>query len=137
MSRARMSEVVVEAREVVAGFGANTVLHGVNLSVERGACVGIFGLNGAGKSVTMKALAGLVPVRSGTIEIDGQDVTREPPEARVPRGVAYLPQARQLFPRLTVEQNLRLGGYVTRRSDKARYRVLVDDVFDRFPRLAE
>jgi branched-chain amino acid transport system ATP-binding protein len=132
-----MSEVVVEARDVVAGFGANTVLHGVNLAVERGACVGIFGLNGAGKSVTMKVLAGLVPVRSGTIEIRGEDVTHEPPEARVPRGVAYLPQARQLFPRLTVEQNLRLGGYVMRRSDKARYAAIVDDVYTRFPRLAE
>jgi branched-chain amino acid transport system ATP-binding protein len=132
-----VSEIVVAARDVVAGFGANTVLHGVNLSVERGACVGIFGLNGAGKSVTMKVLAGLVPVRSGRVEIRGEDVTDEPPEARVPRGVAYLPQARQLFPRLTVEQNLRLGGYVMRRRDKARYAALVDDVYDRFPRLAE
>jgi branched-chain amino acid transport system ATP-binding protein len=113
------------------------VLHGVNLSVERGACVGIFGLNGAGKSVTMKCLAGLVPVRAGTIELFGHDVTAEPPEARVPRGVAYLPQARQLFPRLTVEQNLRLGGYVMRRRDKARYASIVDDVYTRFPRLAE
>ncbi|MCU1590811.1 MAG: transporter ATP-binding protein [Frankiales bacterium] len=137
MSPPPTGEVVVEAREVVAGFGANTVLHGVNLSVERGACVGIFGLNGAGKSVTMKCLAGLVPVRTGTIELFGQDVTAEPPEARVPRGVAYLPQARQLFPRLTVEQNLRLGGYVMRRHDKARYASIVDDVYSRFPRLAE
>jgi branched-chain amino acid transport system ATP-binding protein len=132
-----MTEVVLQAREVVAGFGANTVLHGVDLTVERGSCVGIFGLNGAGKSVTMKTLAGLVPVRSGTIEICGEDVTALPPEARVPRGVAYLPQARQLFPRLTVEQNLRLGGYVMRRRDKARYASIVNDVYDRFPRLAE
>jgi branched-chain amino acid transport system ATP-binding protein len=132
-----MSETVLRAEALVAGFGANTVLHGVDLTVERGACVGIFGLNGAGKSVTMKVLAGLVPVRSGAIELFGQDVTHEPPEARVPRGVAYLPQARQLFPRLTVEQNLRLGGYVMRRSDKARYAAMVDDVYDRFPRLAE
>jgi branched-chain amino acid transport system ATP-binding protein len=127
----------MEARQVVAGFGANTVLHGVDLAVERGACIGIFGLNGAGKSVTMKVLAGLVPARSGTIEIRGEDVTQEPPESRVPRGVAYLPQARQLFPRLTVEQNLRLGGYVMRRHDKARYSAIVDDVYTRFPRLAE
>jgi branched-chain amino acid transport system ATP-binding protein len=78
-----------------------------------------------------------VPVRPGTIEAFGEDVTHEPPEARVPRGIAYLPQARQLFPRLTVEQNLRLGGYVMRRSDKARYTGIVDDVYARFPRLAE
>ncbi|MDX6200299.1 MAG: branched-chain amino acid transport system ATP-binding protein [Actinomycetota bacterium] len=132
-----MSEPAIQARQVVAGFGANTILHGVDLTVERGDCVGIFGLNGAGKSVTMKVLAGLVPVRSGTIEVFGADVTHEPPESRVPRGVAYLPQARQLFPRLTVEQNLRLGGYVTRRTDKAKYRHVVDGVYERFPRLAE
>jgi branched-chain amino acid transport system ATP-binding protein len=131
------NDIALQAREVVAGFGSNTILHGVDLTVERGACVGIFGLNGAGKSVTMKVLAGLVPVRSGTIEVNGQDITHEPPEARVPRGVAYLPQARQLFPRLTVEQNLRLGGYVMRRTDKARYATVIDEVYDRFPRLAE
>jgi branched-chain amino acid transport system ATP-binding protein len=132
-----VNAVALQARQVVAGFGSSTILHGVDLTVERGACVGIFGLNGAGKSVTMKVLAGLVPVRSGSVEILGHDVTHEPPEARVPRGVAYLPQARQLFPRLTVEQNLRLGGYVTRRSDKARYATVVDDIYTRFPRLAE
>jgi branched-chain amino acid transport system ATP-binding protein len=132
-----MSAIALQAKQVVAGFGSSTILHGVDLAVERGACVGIFGLNGAGKSVTMKVLAGLVPVRSGSVEILGHDVTHEPPEARVPRGVAYLPQARQLFPRLTVEQNLRLGGYVMRRSDKARYAAIVDDVYTRFPRLAE
>jgi branched-chain amino acid transport system ATP-binding protein len=132
-----MTDIALEARDVVAGFGANTVLHGVDLTVERRACVGIFGLNGAGKSVTMKVLAGLVPVRSGTIHAFGDDITNEPPEARVPRGIAYLPQSRQLFPGLTVEQNLRLGGYVMRRSDKARYAGIVDDVYTRFPRLAE
>jgi branched-chain amino acid transport system ATP-binding protein len=132
-----MTDIALEARDVVAGFGANTVLHGVDLTVERSACVGIFGLNGAGKSVTMKVLAGLVPVRSGTIHAFGDDITHEPPEGRVPRGIAYLPQSRQLFPGLTVEQNLRLGGYVMRRSDKARYAGIVDDVYTRFPRLAE
>jgi branched-chain amino acid transport system ATP-binding protein len=132
-----MSEIALQARSVVAGFGANTILHGVDLTIPRGACVGIFGLNGAGKSVTMKVLAGLVPVRSGTLEIAGKDVTHEPPETRVRHGVSYLPQSRQLFPRLTVEQNLRLGGYVMRRSDKARFTTVVDDVYARFPRLAE
>jgi branched-chain amino acid transport system ATP-binding protein len=132
-----VNELALQARSVVAGFGANTILHGVDLSIARGSCVGIFGLNGAGKSVTMKVLAGLVPIRSGTLEIAGEDVTHEPPETRVRRGVSYLPQSRQLFPRLTVEQNLRLGGYVMRRSDKARYADVVDGVYTRFPRLAE
>ncbi|MCW2542527.1 MAG: livF 1 [Frankiales bacterium] len=126
----------VELRQVTAGFGANTVLHGVDLKVDAGSCVGLFGLNGAGKSVTVKVLAGLVPVRSGQLLLHGEDITHEPPESRVPRGMAYLPQARQLFPRLTVEQNLRLGGYVMRRSDKAAYASVIEDVYARFPKLA-
>jgi branched-chain amino acid transport system ATP-binding protein len=124
-------------RGISAGFGANTVLHGVDLDVEVGACVGLFGLNGAGKSVTMKVAAGLVPVRSGSLLLHGDDITHAPPEERVPRGLAYLPQARQLFPRLTVEQNLRLGGYVLRRADKAGFADAVAEVYGRFPRLAE
>jgi branched-chain amino acid transport system ATP-binding protein len=126
----------VELRQVTAGFGANTVLHGVDLAVAPGSCVGLFGLNGAGKSVTVKVLAGLVPVRSGQLLLHGEDITHEAPERRVPRGMAYLPQARQLFPRLTVDQNLRLGGYVLRRSDKAAYASVLDDVYSRFPKLA-
>jgi branched-chain amino acid transport system ATP-binding protein len=126
----------VQLEAVTAGFGSNTVLHGVDLAVEPGACVGLFGLNGAGKSVTVKVLAGLVPVRTGRLLLDGADITQAPPEERVPRGVAYLPQARQLFPRLTVEQNLRLGGYVLRRSDKRRYADVLDEVYGRFPKLA-
>jgi branched-chain amino acid transport system ATP-binding protein len=127
----------LQLKGVTAGFGANTVLHGVDLEVPAGSSVGLFGLNGAGKSVTLKVVAGLVPTRTGQILLRGEDISADPPEARVPRGMGYLPQARQLFPRLTVEQNLRLGGYVLRRRDKARYHSALDDVYVRFPRLAE
>ena len=120
-----------------AGFGANLVLHGVDLTVEQGTSVGIFGLNGAGKSVTMKVIAGLVPARAGTITLADEDITKLSPEERVARGMAYISQARQLFPRLTVEQNLRLGGYLLRRKNKSRYNEVVAGVYDRFPRLHE
>ena len=130
-------EPLLRLDNVVAGFGANTVLHGVDLSVPEGASVGLFGLNGAGKSVTMKVVAGLVPARDGTVSLLGADITSTSPEQRVALGMAYTPQARQLFPKLTVEQNLRLGGYLLRRRDKARYQRVVGDIFERFPRLAE
>ena len=120
-----------------AGFGANLVLHGVDLTVDEGTSVGIFGLNGAGKSVTMKVIAGLVPARAGAVSLAGEDITRLSPEDRVAKGMAYTPQARQLFPRLTVEQNLRLGGYLLRRKSKARYAEVVAGVYERFPRLYE
>lgn len=135
-----MSEVigpVLEVEGVTAGFGATTVLRGVDLTVQSGNVAGVFGLNGAGKSVTMKVLAGIVPVRSGRITFLGEDVTKRSPEARVAMGMAHVPQGRQVFAGLTVEQNLRLGAYTLRRRDKGRYPGVLAGVFDRFPLLAE
>jgi branched-chain amino acid transport system ATP-binding protein len=132
-----VTDTLLELDAVEAGFGSNLVLHGIELAVAPGTCVGMFGLNGAGKSVTMKVIAGLVAARKGTVRLRGDDITAASPEERVRRGMAYIPQARQLFPKLTVEQNLRLGGYVLRRRDRGRYQSLVAGVYDRFPRLAE
>lgn len=131
---------VLELRGVTAGFGSNTVLHGVDLAVRPGEICGIFGLNGAGKSVTMKVIAGIVEARSGSIALQGEDITHLDPEDRVGRGMAHVPQGRQVFPRLTVDQNLRLGGYLLRRRSrdaKARFEQLVDVVFERFPILGQ
>ena len=132
-----MSDVLLEVEEVTAGFGAVTVLHGVSFSVPRGGIAGIFGLNGAGKSVTMKALAGLVPARSGRILLDGRDITKLSPEKRVALGMGHVPQGRQVFPELTVEENLRLGAYTLRKRNRSRYAAALDGVFDRFPVLRE
>jgi len=131
------SDVLLEVDTVVAGFGVTTVLHGLSFTVRRGEVAGIFGLNGAGKSVTMKVLAGIVPVRSGHVRYDGADITSMPAEERVARGMAHVPQGRQVFAALTVEQNLRLGAYPLRRRDKSRYASVLDGVLDRFPILAE
>jgi len=128
---------LLDVRGLEAGFGSNLVLHGVDLSLERGSALGLFGLNGAGKSVTMKVVAGLVPARAGSITFDGTDVEGLAPEDRMRAGMAYLPQARQLFPRLSVEQNIRLGSVVLRRKDKARAATVIEGLYDRFPRLAE
>jgi branched-chain amino acid transport system ATP-binding protein len=128
---------LLELHDVTAGFGAVTVLHGITLTVEQGSIAGVFGLNGAGKSVTMKTVAGVVPARSGTIVFDGQDITRLSPERRVALGMGHVPQGRQVFPQLTVEENLRLGAYTLRRRDKKRYGPALDGVFDRFPVLKD
>jgi branched-chain amino acid transport system ATP-binding protein len=122
---------------VTAGFGPVTVLHGIDLEVPEGSIAGVFGLNGAGKSVTMKTIAGVVPARTGSIVFDGQDVTRLSPEKRVALGMGHVPQGRQVFPRLTVEENLRLGAYTLRRRDRSRWASALDGVYDRFPVLRE
>jgi branched-chain amino acid transport system ATP-binding protein len=132
-----MSDPLLAVEDVTAGFGAVTVLHGVSFTVPRGGIAGIFGLNGAGKSVTMKTIGGAVPARSGRIVLDGEDVTTLTPEQRVARGMGHVPQGRQVFPALTVEENLRLGAYTLRRRDKSRYAAALDSVYDRFPVLRE
>jgi branched-chain amino acid transport system ATP-binding protein len=127
---------LLEVRHVVAGFGATTVLHGLTYNVEPGEIAGIFGLNGAGKSVSMKVLAGIVPVRDGKVFFGGVDVTSAPAEARVRLGMGHVPQGRQVFARLSVEQNLRLGAYPLRRRSPRRYAEVLAGVYDRFPVLA-
>ena len=117
---------LLEATGLVAGFGSHTVLHGVDIAVEEGEIAGIFGLNGAGKSVTLKVLAGLVPAWPGSITFDGTDMTKLSAEERVELGIGHVPQGRHVFANLTVEENLRLGAYVLRKRDRARYAGALD-----------
>ena len=128
---------LLEAKGLVAGFGSHTVLHGIDLSVDEGTCAGVFGLNGAGKSVTLKVLAGLVDAWEGSITFDGTDITRVTTEDRVELGIGHVPQGRNVFANLTVEENLRLGAYVSRRRKTGRYNQMLDHVFERFPVLAD
>lgn len=128
---------LLEVSELRAGFGPTTVLHGMSFDVAEGEAVVLLGLNGAGKSVTIKVVAGLIPPWGGAIRFAGDDVTALNPEARVARGMAHVPQGRQVFPDLTVEQNLRLGAYTLRRRDKSQYPTVLSTVLARFPRLAE
>ena len=132
-----MTEVLLRVEGIRAGFGSNAVLHGVTFDVPKGQIAGVFGLNGAGKSVTMKVLAGVVPAWGGRITFDGRDITALGAEERVAAGMGHVPQGRQVFPGLTVEENLRLGAYTLRRRDKARWPAALAGVYDRFPLLAE
>ena len=128
---------LLEVTGLVAGFGPTTVLHGVDLHVDEGELVTVLGLNGAGKSVTLKVIGGLVPAWQGRVVFAGDDVTHLSVEERVARGMAFVPQGRQLFPELTVAENLRLGAYLPRRRDRAASDRQLREVLDRFPRLAE
>jgi len=128
---------LLEVTGLVAGFGPTTVLHGVDLHVGSGELVTVLGLNGAGKSVTLKVIGGLVPAWEGRVVFDGDDVTQLGVEERVARGMAFVPQGRQLFPELSVAENLRLGAYLPRRRDRVASDRQLREVLDRFPRLAE
>lgn len=128
---------LLTVRDLTTGFGAVTVLHDLSFEVPRGQLTAILGLNGAGKSVTMKCVAGLVPVWSGDIRFAGRDVGGLSPEERVAAGMGHVTQGRQVFPELTVEENLRIGAYVLRQRDRSRYRSVLDRMYDRFPKLAQ
>lgn len=117
-----------------AAYGEAEVLFGVDLDVGQGEIVAVLGSNGAGKSTLLKCVAGLLPARAGTIALAGVEVTRRAVEDRVRRGIALVPEGRMLFSGLTVEENLRLGGYRTPSSAAAE---LLDSVYETFPDLAE
>lgn len=129
-----MSDNLVVLDDVIAGYVPEVdILRGASIHVGRGEMVGIIGPNGAGKSTLIKAVFGLVTVRSGTIELDDADITGTPGHELVKRGVGYVPQVRNVFGTLTVEENLRMGVFL-RPNEFNQQR---DSVFELFPVLAD
>ncbi len=124
---------VLALRGITGGYGETEILHGINLQVGAGEIVVIIGPNGAGKSTAMKAVFGLLNLRSGHIELSGQDITNTPPEQVVRMGVCYVPQMENIFPSLSVEENLEMGAFV-RKDD---FRPRISFVYDLFPPLRE
>jgi branched-chain amino acid transport system ATP-binding protein len=124
---------LLDVRGLVSGFGSHAVLHGIDISVADGEIAGIFGLNGAGKSVTLKVVAGLVPAWDGRITLGTNAITWASAERRVALGIGNVPQGKQVFTELTVEQNLRLGAYQLRKRNRDRYQPLLEQVYQRFP----
>lgn len=125
--------VILTADGLVGGYGDADVLHGVDLAVEATDIAVIVGPNGAGKSTALKALFGLVELRQGRVTLLGEDITGAAPDMIVPRGMGYVPQERNIFPNLTVHENLEMGAYTRRGDIGAAY----DRVYDLFPPLAE
>jgi branched-chain amino acid transport system ATP-binding protein len=126
----------LEVQDLIAGYGDVTVLRGVSLEVPDGKVVALLGANGNGKTTTLNAISGLVAqVRSGTIRLDGVDMTRMSPHERVEAGIAHVPQGRQLFPFMSVRENLELGAYAQRgRTHEAE---TLEWLFEIFPRVKE
>jgi branched-chain amino acid transport system ATP-binding protein len=126
---------LLEAQSLDAGYGDVPVLHNVSLHVDTGEIVAVVGANGAGKTTLLSCLAGLIHPTSGTIQFKGEDIGRVPAQALPGRGFTLVPEGGRLFPFMTVEENLELGGYPAGVRGRRGDRML--EVFDIFPVLRE
>jgi branched-chain amino acid transport system ATP-binding protein len=126
---------MLELRAVRAGYGTFQALFDVSLEVRRGEAVGVIGPNGAGKTTLMRVISGLIRPTAGTIAMEGVDLATTPSHRIVELGVAHVPESRRLFPRMTVEDNLRMGGFAP--AARPKYRQQLDVVYELFPRLHE
>jgi len=131
--RERLDVSLIKADGLYAGYGGVDILRGTHLRVEADEIVVIVGPNGAGKSTAMKALFGLVPIRQGQVEYMGEVITHQPAERMANRGIAYVPQESNVFPSLSVLENLELGAYAVPGDLASR----LEKVFAIFPKLQE
>jgi branched-chain amino acid transport system ATP-binding protein len=120
---------------VSAGYGSFQALFGVSLDVGRGEAVGVIGPNGAGKTTLMRVISGMLPMNEGSMTIEGQAIGGLPAHHIIERGIAHVPENRRLFPRLTVEENLRVGAFIP--AARARFAEQLDWVYSLFPRLKD
>ncbi len=123
----------LEGEAMTGGYGGADIVHDCSISVERGEIAVIVGPNGAGKSTAMKALLGMLSLRSGAVRLDGEDIAGLSPQDRVGRGMAFVPQTDNVFATMTVRENLEMGAFL-RRDDIAG---TMDRVFELFPALKE
>src|SRR5215208_2842428 len=126
---------MLELKSLDAGYASFQALFGVNLEVKAGEAVGVIGPNGAGKTTLMRVISGLIRPTRGTIAMEGTDVVATPAHLIVGLGIAHVPENRRLFPRLTVEDNLKMGAYMPKA--RAKFAERLEVVFDLFPRMKE
>ncbi|MDE0497087.1 MAG: ABC transporter ATP-binding protein [Acidimicrobiaceae bacterium] len=124
---------MLQASDLRAGYGSAAVLHGINLSLAAGERAAILGRNGVGKTTLMRALSGEISPTGGTLTFQGTDLMPLRPHERARLGIAHVPQGRDIFPKLTVAENLKVGAAAVRGSADAK----IDEVYDEFPLLAE
>ena len=126
---------MLELGSIRAGYGTFQALFDVSLEVKRGEAVGVIGPNGAGKTTLMRVVSGLIRPTSGTIVMEGVDLASTAAHRIVELGVAHVPESRRLFPRMTVEDNLKMGGFV--RAARPKFRRQLEVVYELFPRMRE
>jgi branched-chain amino acid transport system ATP-binding protein len=120
---------------VSAGYGSMRALFDASLEVSRGEAVGVIGPNGAGKTTLMRVISGLIPLRGGAMMLEGRPVGGLTAHRMVEQGIAHVPENRRLFPRLTVEDNLRIGAFIPRA--RAHFAEQIQRIYDLFPRLKD
>ena len=126
-----MSEFILELKDLMAGYDSGDVLQGVDLNINSGEIVAVIGRNGIGKSTLMKALIGLLRISAGSIKLSGRDITTRPARWRARQGMAYVPQGREIFPELTVTENLLMGEQVA--IDRSNRQIRYELIYDYFP----
>ena len=131
-----MTTPLLEIRDLHAGYGKAEVLHGLNLHAATGQVITVIGPNGAGKTTLLNTMMGLLPTR-GQLLFRGEDISGFTLEERVMLGIALVPEKRELFGTMTVEDNLELGGFRQMRLGNRQWRNRIDEVYDLFPRLKE
>jgi branched-chain amino acid transport system ATP-binding protein len=128
---AEPAEVVLRTEGLTAGYGGPPIIEDISLTVRAGKITAIVGPNGAGKSTLLKALSGVLRIARGDVYVQGQKTTNIPPEKLVKRGLGYVPQVSNIFPDLTVRENMEMGAYTRRRGVNAR----IDELCELFPDL--
>ena len=125
---------ILEANDIIAGYGKSQILHGVSISLGEGESITIMGPNGAGKSTLLKAIMGYITIFAGDIYWKGEDITHLKPHEKVIRGFGYVPQLGNVFPSLTVRENLEMGGFL---QTKGMVNERMEKSFQLFPILAK
>ena len=128
-------EPLVKIENLVAGYGKMEILHGVNLQIAAGRSLCLIGPNGAGKSTVLHSIYGFTRITGGSVKIGGDDVTRLDPDEKLRAGVAYILQDNSVFPNMTVEENLWMGGFLMKSPAEAKQ--AAERVLEKYPRLAE
>ena len=118
---------------MTGGYGGEDILHGCNIEVNEKEIVVIVGPNGAGKSTAMKAMLGMIDLKSGDIILDGNDISNLSPQKRVAAGIAFVPQSMNIFSELTVEENLEMGGFLR----NGNIQKTIDEIYELFPAMKE
>ncbi len=129
-----MSEHLLDMQSLIGGYGGNDILKGASLTVAQNEIVVIVGPNGAGKSTLMKSAFGLVKIRQGAVIFQGEDITNMRPDLVVRRGMSFVPQEKNVFPSMTVQENLEMGAYLRKDGGAAQQ---MERIFEIFPRLKE